>query len=468
VQVREHPFPAEALPGFHRSKRKGPHLAGGWAIYLLFGGLFVWWYLGLSGFVQSLFALPLLLALVFRFRAVAMPRAFWFWLLFMLFMFVSATQLSGLDNILSWGWRMSIYVGSTIIFLFVYNSPRQSLPAKTIVNVLAAFWVLTVLGGLLSMALPNHTFHSLMQSVMPQRFLSNAFVKALVIPSTTGGKSFPGLGIYRVKAPFIYTNQWGSAFALTLPFAFAVITQTRGALTRLTFVGLLILAVIPLVFSLDRGSWLSAAAGSAYGVFRLAKHGRGRSRRMAKAAQSLLFTGVVAAALVLVSPLGGYILTRLNSGYGDTHRQILYSSSLTLIKRSPLIGFGSPVSLNVLNPAAPPGPSIGTHGTFWTVLVSNGIPAMVFFGLWMLYALLKTGKRISSTGGRNPEAAFWCHVVIFTAIVQLPYYELLPWGLPIVMIAAAAALRERRPLLPVPPAGPVVAPSLALVGRPPP
>ena len=26
-----------------------------------------------------------------------------------------------------------------------------------------------------------------------------------------------GLGIYRVKAPFIYTNQWGSAFALTLP-----------------------------------------------------------------------------------------------------------------------------------------------------------------------------------------------------------------------------------------------------------
>jgi hypothetical protein len=58
-------------------------------------------------------------------------------------------------------------------------------------------------------------------------------------------------------------------------------------------------------------------------------------------------------------------------------------------------------------------------------------------------------------------------VVIFTAIIQLPYYELLPWGLPIVMIAAATALRERKPLL-VAPAGPVAAPSLALVGRPPP
>jgi O-antigen ligase len=188
---------------------------------------------------------------------------------------------------------------------------------------------------------------------------------------------------------------------------------------------------------------------------------------MAKAAQALLFTGVVTAALVLVSPLGGYILTRLNSGYGDTHRQLLYSSSLTLIRRSPIIGFGSPVSLNVLNPAAPPGPSIGTHGTFWTVLVSNGIPAMVFFGLWMLYALFKTGKRISATGGRDPEASFWCHVVIFTAIIQLPYYELLPWGLPIVMIAAATALRERKPLYPASAAGPVAAPPLALVGRPP-
>lgn len=468
MELRDRPLVAPVHPGFSRRKRTGPHLPTGWAIYLMFGGLFLWWILGLGGFIQSLLALPLLLALVFRFRGVAMPRAFWYWILFLLFMFVSATQLSGLDNILSWGWRMTLYVGSTLIFLFVYNSPRQTLPARTIVNVLAAFWVLTVVGGLMSMALPNHTFHSLMEAVMPQRFLANSFVKALVIPTTTAGKAFPGLGIYRVKAPFIYTNQWGSAFALTLPFAFAVITQTRNTVTRVAFVGLLILAVVPLVFSLDRGSWLSAAAGSAYGILRLAQHGKGQSRRMAKAARALLITGVISAGLVLVSPLGGYILTRLNAGYGDTHRQILYSSSLTLIRRSPIIGFGAPVSLNVLNPAAPPGPSIGTHGTFWTILISNGIPALVFFGLWMLYALLKTARRIPSTRGRDGEAAFWCHVVIFTAITQLPYYELLPWGLPIVMIAAAMALRERRPLPSTPPDQSLMMPPLALVGRPPP
>ena len=72
---------------------------------------------------------------------------------------------------------------------------------------------------------------------------------------------------------------------------------------------------------------------------------------------------------------------------------------------------------------------------------------MAFFGLWFLFAWAQTRKRVPSTGGRNAEAHFWFHVVIFTAIIQLPYYELLPWGLPIVMIAAAAALRERAPLV---------------------
>jgi hypothetical protein len=85
----------------------------------------------------------------------------------------------------------------------------------------------------------------------------------------------------------------------------------------------------------------------------------------------------------------------------------------------------------------------------------------------MLYALFKTFKRITNAGGRDAEAHFWCHVVIFTAIIQLPYYELLPWGLPIVMIAAAIAMRERRPLYPIAPAPSSTSTELALVGRSP-
>jgi hypothetical protein len=413
----------------------------------MFGGLFVWWILGLSGFVQALFAIPMLVALVMRGR-VRMPKGFFLWLAFLGWMLASASGLSDLSNVESWGWRATIYIGSTFMFLFVYNLPRPLLTGKRVMNILAAFWVLTVIGGVLGMLYPNHTFHSLMESILPQRILSNGFVKALVIPETTGGKTFPTTHIYRVKAPFIYTNQWGSAFALTLPFAFAVITQTRRKFVRNIFIGLLILAIAPLVFSLDRGSWLSAGIGATYGIFRLSG-AKGRTARMAKAARSMVLAGLVIGVLVLISPLGSLILLRLNNGYGDQHRLTLYSSSLTLVSRSPLLGYGAPVSLSTINPAAPPGPSIGTHGTLWTILVSNGIPAFTFFALWFLYVFFKTYRRIPATGGRDPDAYFWCHVAILTAIVQFPYYELLPWGLPIAMVAAAVAFRERAPLTPI-------------------
>ena len=433
--------PAHLAPG-------QPHLSRSWALTLLFGGLFFWWFLGLSGVVQFVFAVPLVISLAER-GQVRMPRWFGLWLLFLAFMFASVVELlvfSSQDqttNLLSWGWRMTLYVASTVLFLYVYSTPRELLPAKRLINILAGFWVLTVTGGLMAMALPNRTFNSLMEKVIPHHFLTNAFVKALVVPGTTGGKTFPGLGIYRVKAPFIYTNQWGSAFALTLPFAFAVVSETRNKLYRTVFLGLLVLGIVPLVFSLDRGSWLSSGVASVYGILRMAVAGKGRSRRMARAARSLLMAGVLVCAIVLVSPLGHDILTRTQNGYGDTHRTLLYSSSLILAVRSPVLGYASPVSLNVLDPTAPPGPSIGTHGTLWTVLVSNGMPAVAFFCLWFLYAAFKTYRRLPAVADVNGEAYFWSHVCIVAAIVQLPYYELLPWGLPIVMIAMALAFRER-------------------------
>ena len=37
---------------------------------------------------------------------------------------------------------------------------------------------------------------------------------------------------------------------------------------------------------------------------------------------------------------------------------------------------------------------------------------------------------------------FWCEVTIFVALIQMPYYDLLPWGLSIAMVAAAVAWRE--------------------------
>jgi hypothetical protein len=407
----------------------------------MLGGLFVWWALGLSGVVQATLAVPLLAALVLR-RDVRMPRIFWAWLLFVAWMLLSAIQLDDFTQALTFAWRGSIYLASAVIFLFVFNASRDDLPARKLVYVLATFWVLTVVGGMLGMAFPNRTFPSLLGSVLPASIGRSTFVQALVTPETTGGNAFTGTGIFRVKAPFIYTNQWGSAFALTLPFAFAALGTMRSALWRKALIGLIVASILPLVFSLDRGSWLSAAVAVSYGVFRLARARGGRSVHLARTLRVMLVGGAIVGLIVALTPLGSLILLRVNAGYGDQKRALLYQSSLVLVERSPLLGYGGPVELSAVNPSAPPGPSAGTHGTFWTVLVSNGIPAMVFFVGWFLLAFVKTRRRLPEGTGLDDNARFWSHVAILAAIVQLGYYELLPWGLPIVMVAAAMALRE--------------------------
>jgi hypothetical protein len=458
-------YPAPSTLALPAATWPGPRLVAGWSLLLMFGGLFVWWLLGLSGVIQAILAIPLLAALLLR-KDLRMPRILWAWLLFVGWMLLSALQIDDFNKALTFSWRASIYLASTVIFLFVFNAPRRDLPARRIVYVLAGFWVLTVVGGLLGMAFPNRALPSVLGSVLPGRIQGSAFVHALVTPSTTGGNAFAGTGIFRVKAPFIYTNQWGSAFALTLPFAFAALGTMRSGLWRKALIALIILSIVPLVFSLDRGSWLSAAAGVTYGVFRLAGARGGRSVRLARTLRVMLVGGALVGVLVALTPLGSLILLRVNAGYGDRHRATLYESSLILVERSPLLGYGGPVELSVLNPSAPPGPSVGTHGTFWTVLVSNGIPAMLFFVGWFVLAFAKTRKRLPEGAGLDDNARFWAHVALLAAIVQLGYYELLPWGLPIVMVAAAVALREASPATWAPAPAPVPSVRLAAEALP--
>jgi O-antigen ligase len=197
---------------------------------------------------------------------------------------------------------------------------------------------------------------------------------------------------------------------------------------------LIFLSIIPLVFSLDRGAWLSASLALLYSVGRLLLSGRKRSTSTVAVIVALSVVSVV----LVATPLKDVVLVRIDRGYGDDDRWYLYSESIRLARESPLVGFGAPVDVPNL-------PSIGTHGHLWTVLVSFGFVGLTLFLGWMITALFATWKGRPGATKREESARFWTHVVIFTAIVQMPYYELLPWGLPIVMIAAAAAWRERLP-----------------------
>lgn len=422
--------------------REPLRLSRAWTISLLFGGLFLWWMLGLGGFVQALLALPMLVFLVHRGR-IKFPRAFLLWIFFIVWMFVTAVHIQTLGKWVSFVWRGGLYIAAGILFVYLFNATREEIPTRKIVKLLAGFWVMTVVGGVIGMVLPTVSFRTPFEILLPQTVVAEQFVYDLVHASTAALHAFGFTSIHRPKAPFIYTNQWGSAFALTLPFAIAAVPLLRSWLWRKALLALLVLSVIPLVVSLDRGSWLSAVGSIGYATIRLSG---GRDRRAARAARALLVAGTVAIVIVLMSPLWGLIQLRLSSGYGDQTRALLYESAIQAVSASPILGYGTPISISQVNPTAPQvALSVGTHGQFWTVLVSHGIPGTLLFGGWFAFVFAKSARRVPSTWGRDGNSRFWAHVAIVAGLIQMPYYELLPWGLPIMMVAAALAWREARP-----------------------
>ena len=410
-----------------RSPRRGG-LSSSWPLLVLFPLLPLWWALGLSGVVLSLCVVPLLATLILR-RRVLVPRGFGLYLLFLLWCVFSAAELVTARQWVSAAYRGSMYLAAGLLFLYVLNSSRDRLTPDTAVRILAAFFVVIAVGGLVGMLIPAATFTTPAKALLPGNLLSDPFLSALVSASTSTGKAFAAYPIFRPKAPFIYTNEWGATYAMTLPFALCALTRARTRAGRDILALVLLLSVFPLVFSLNRGAWLSATVGVMYAVLRLARSRNGQVLRVAAA------VGLVIAIIVVVTPVDEIVITRLENGYGDAHRAQLYSDSVALIKESPIVGHGAPVLVEG-------DVSAGTHGQLWTIAVSQGIPGLLLFTGWLLWAWWRAKRPLPRGHPGDRTIRFWCEVTIVVALAQMPYYDLLPWGLAIAMVAAALAWRE--------------------------
>ena len=425
-----------ALPGT-TTRSRGGGLSPAWPLLVLFPLLPLWWALGVSGVVLSFLTLPLLAALILR-RRILVPRGFGLYLLFLLWCVFSAAQLVTPRQWVSAGYRGSMYLAAGLLFLYVLNTQRDRLPPDQAVRILGAFFVVIALGGVAGMLIPATGFTTPAKALTPAPLLTDPFIQALVSAQTSTGKAFAAYPIFRPKAPFIYTNEWGAAYAMTLPFALCLLTRARTRMGRDLMALTLVLSVLPLVFSLNRGAWLSAGIGVLYAVLRLARSRNGQVLRV--------FAGValLVAVIVVVTPIDEIILTRLSNGYGDAHREQLYTDSITLVRGSPILGYGAPVLVEG-------DVSAGTHGQLWTIVVSQGIPGLVFFTGWLLWAWWKASRRLPPGHPGDPTVRFWCEVALVIALAQMPYYDLLPWGLSIAMVAAALAWREQLAFVPVAP-----------------
>jgi hypothetical protein len=418
-----------ARTGAVSARRRKLQLPAGWPIYALFLGFPLWWVLGLASFIWPLMAVPMMLSLL-RQRNVRMPRGFGWWLLFLAWMVVAGTQLESVTRLSAYLYRGSTYFSVTVLFLYVYNTPKEKLPSKKVVVTLTLFWMFVVFGGYLGVLFPNGGFSAALSKVIPAG-VGDESLRAVLNPTFANrgeASKILGFPVGRPAAPFAYTNAWGSNFALLVPFVIMSWSFVKRKSWKLLTLAALGASIVPVASSLNRGLWISLGLGLFYaaGLFAL----KGHTKAFMSVLCGLLVVGAMS---VFVPSINRLIEARLIHNHSDDGRKGLYLEAIERVSEKPILGFGAPIE-SLVDPSKP---SVGTHGQFWLVLVSTGVVGTLFFVGWYATALLRTRKWSLDVGP-------WCHLVVFISGVQLLFYEQLPTQLHLTMIAAALALRDVR------------------------
>ncbi|MBM3676102.1 MAG: O-antigen ligase family protein, partial [Actinobacteria bacterium] len=310
------------------------------------------------------------------------------------------------------------------VFLYVYEHDEHEISGERIAGALTALWVATVAGGFLGLLLPGRSFATPFELLLPGGLTNNPFVRQLVHPQLSSVQVFLGYPVPRPQAPFPYANHWGSVYAVLVPVVLGYLSTRGGRRWRGPLAFVAVASIVPLAFSLNRTAWISLAVGLVYAGFFVMPD------RRAQAARAGLVAVAVLATVLLLTPIGSLVTDRVNNGHSDEGRANLYHQSIALALDSPLVGFGAP--LDKADGTSPP--PIGTQGHLWLVLVSQGIPGLVLFMGWIVI-LFRSTRRATGTLAR------WYHVPLLIFLVQLPFYDMLPFQLCIVFATSALALR---------------------------
>lgn len=391
-----------------------------WPVTLMVAAYPLWFLLGLGGFTWVLFAVPMAAALARR-RDLVLPKGFGWWLVFLVAVAGSVISIDSAPRLAGWMLRTGYYVAATVALLYVLNG-RHGLSVWKVVRAFTWLWLATVAGGYLAFVLGALEFDTPMAYVMPAALRENELINAMVTASFAQVQDIIGVPVPRPVAPFPYTNSWGSMLALLTPFGFISLGDARaGFRPQLIRLGLFA-SVVPAVVSLNRGLWLSLGVGLIYAAVRFGVTDARRAVRNSLVA-------VVGLTLVLtITPLGGLVSTRIDTGHSNEDRLELVLDAVDGTLERPLFGWGAP------RPNDRNLPSVGTHGQAWFVMFSYGfVGAAGYIGT--LFSLAWYTRKQSTPAG------MWAHVVIVIGIVQLPYYLHVPHQMFTMLMAAAIALR---------------------------
>ncbi len=429
-------------------RRPGPGPV--WPLTAVCVGLPLWWILGLASLILPLAAAVMVWQLLPRRRQLQAPRGFGLWLLFLAMVAISVLVLwadapgavpgGGLGRLASWLVTATFFAAATVAMIWVGNHSEQEVATRAVLRAVGWLFVVSVAGGWLGLLAPHVELTSAAQLLLPHGIRNATFVTDLVRPVTAQVQDVLGYAEARPAAPYPYTNAWGANTALYLPFfVLGWLTPDAGRGRRVVGFVVLAAAVVPVIDSLNRGMWLGILLMAVLAAARLTSLGR-------YGALLALVAGTAVAALALVAtPLGTTIVERVQHPHSNARRADLASSTLQYALSSPVVGYGStrPVQGNFASVAGGATadcpqcsvPPFGTHGQFYRIAYTEGLPALALFLGFLGYRLLR------QAGSRDP-VVIAVSLMTVTAVFFTFFYNLLPHALFVVMLGLGLAWRR--------------------------
>ncbi|MGC5032103.1 O-antigen ligase family protein [Micromonospora sp. DT229] len=402
-----------------------------WPLVVMFGLVPVWWAAGAFYLGWSLLGAVLLALLLVRGR-VPLPPATGVWLLFLALVVVSATQLTSVGSLLAFGLRLGFYVTALVVGVYVYAVARQGIDLAALLVPICLFWFGLVLLGWLGVLMPRFSLSTPMEMLLPGGVSGNPYIQDLVRVRASEFSPRSLNPIFRPSAPFPYTNNYGSAYAMTLPCVVAFVMLRRHGLLRWALIVSLPLSLAPAFLTLNRTMFVSLGAGLLVLGLRAARRG---NIRVGASVVGVLLIGGLAALFIPVTEL---IDNRVESSDTNSDRFALYGEVLRRVAESPWLGYGSPATVDTISAPVP----VGTQGQLWMVLFCHGVPALLFFLGWFVLAAVLCARARSAAGQ-------WLAVVPVVCLVQVPFYGMASPNLAVAFFAIALSMalveREARP-----------------------
>ncbi|HEX2316831.1 MAG TPA: hypothetical protein VHJ17_24000 [Thermomonospora sp.] len=427
-----------------------------WPVGLLLVGYPLWWLLGIGVFSFIIFAVPMALGLLTR-RPLRLPPGFGLWLLFLLWYIASLSMLTenppgaygefGFGRIVTVALRLAVYLSVAIIVLYVGNLSERELPRLALVRMMGALFVTTTLGGLLGVLWPDFTITAPFELLLPGRLRGDEFVQNIVSPTAAQIQWVGSFKAIRPEAPFEWANTWGNNFSILLIW-FVIGWWVYGSRRRRVMCAVLLaVALVPVIYGLNRGLWVGIAACAVYVTVRMALRGR------TVAIAALAVGVVVGGGLFVVSPLYGVVQERLNNPHSDGIRAYTRNKTIEASLTSPIIGYGTTRYAVGSDKTAVTGktsscpeckhPPLGADGQLWLLLISQGLVGAGLYVLFFLRMLLRYRRDQSpiAIGG-----VLAMGLVLFYSTI----YDGLYTPLPLYMLSFALLWRNEMALNPSP------------------